>query len=77
MTPAELLSIPPQQILAMTDEQLRDLLAPLIPAARQPFIQQRAADTIVTPSGRTITKKQQERDNQMMAEMLRKMGMIQ
>lgn len=77
MTPAELLAIPPKEILAMTDGELAAKLLPLFPAARTPYtgVKASASETVMMPGGQKKSVKQLNQENALIAQALKKLGL--
>jgi len=79
MTAEELALIKPADIARMSDEELARELAPLIPQARLAYARAdelaSAANTVLLPSGKRVTAGQLKKDNELMLQQLRRLGM--
>ena len=74
MTAAELLDHDPAVFEKMTDKELAEYVADLLPLARAAYVGKSVADGILLPSGRRTTARQIADDNQTMMNVLRQAG---
>ena len=74
MTSEELLDKPIAELLAMSDDELTAYVADLIPQARAEFVGREVTDSVLMPSGKRVSKRQIEKDNETMKNILRMSG---
>lgn len=79
MTAEELALIKPATLAQMSDEELAKELDPLIPAARLVYARAdelaSTANTVLLPSGKRVTASQIKKDNELMLQQLKRLGM--